>query len=133
MNNEALILRCLELLSGSAKQEPTVDYAQGSGQVHPRVGQFCIVRCRDAGVWAGTVKAVRGLECEIDLVNARQMWKWRGEFVLPEIARNGPIPSKDNRYSVIVPEHTLGGWCQIMPCTEIAKEKILGVPNAKPM
>lgn len=89
--------------------------------------RFCIIRTYSAGVHAGYVKQQNGKE--VTLVNARRLWKWAGAFTLSEMAVNGVSKPSECKFATAVPEIILTEAIEIIPCTEKAKEIILGVKD----
>ena len=89
--------------------------------------RFCIIRTYSAGVHAGYVKQQNGKE--VTLINARRLWKWAGAFTLSEMAVNGVSKPSECRFATTVPEIILTEAIEIIPCTEKAKEIILGVKD----
>lgn len=85
------------------------------------IGLYCIVRCRDAGVWAGTVVTHNGREVQI--ADARRLWQWKAAsgVTLSAVSQNGIVSSK-------VPAAVDIVWvedaCELIPCTETAKNSI---------
>lgn len=85
------------------------------------IGLYCIVRCRDAGVWAGTVAEHNGREVKI--VDARRLWQWKAAsgVTLSAVSIHGIVSSK-------VPESVDIVWvedaCEIIPCTKKSQESI---------
>lgn len=89
--------------------------------------RFCIIRTYSAGVHAGYVKQKKGKE--VTLINARRLWKWAGAFTLSEMAVNGVSKPSECKFATAVPEIILTEAIEIIPCTEKAKEIILGVKD----
>ena len=87
------------------------------------LGQYVIVRCRDAGVHAGVLDAYNGRECV--LTEARRLWYWRvkgsGDF-LNAIALAGVHP--DSKLSAPVARIHLTETCEIIQCTAEAEKVI---------
>lgn len=92
----------------------------------PHIGQYCIIRSRDAGVHAGTVASVNGNA--VHLVGARRIWKWAGAFTLSELSQDG-IDPKNSRIAKLVPSIEVIGACEIIPCSTDAKSQIEGAAN----
>ncbi len=92
----------------------------------PHIGQYCIIRSRDAGVHAGTVAGVNG--ASVHLVNARRIWKWAGAFTLSEVSQDG-IDQSNSRIAKLVPSIEIIGACEIIPCSANAKTQIEGADN----
>ena len=77
------------------------------------IGQFCIVRLRDAGIHAGIVMGVEdGL---VILKNSRRIYRWEGPTTLSELAYVGP--RADSLVARELRSHLLRDWCEIIPTT----------------
>jgi hypothetical protein len=83
--------------------------------------QYVIVRCSAAGVHAGVL--VSKTATEVVLKQARRMWRWFSGFTLSEAANDGIVVEK-SRIGAEVPEITLSGWCEIIPCSAKAEATI---------
>lgn len=96
-------------------------------------GQYCIVRCRDAGVHAGVVTEINEQSNSVTLSNSRRLWRWWSKFTLSGLAVDGVLESKQNRvrFACVIETIKLYGWCEIIPCTSKAKASIEGVPEWK--
>ena len=88
-----------------------------------------IIRCKEAGVFYSEIKERRG--DEVDLVNCRRIWYWVGAASLSQLAVDGVSSPKDCKFSVYVPEMTVLGVIEIIPCTEKAIKSIEGVVEWK--
>jgi hypothetical protein len=88
------------------------------------IGKFVIVRCRDAGVHAGTLKSMDGRQCE--LTGSRRLWRWRVKgnqgITLSDVATHG-LDSKDTKIGAPV-DLLLTENCEIIACTPEAAEQI---------
>jgi hypothetical protein len=87
---------------------------------------FVIVRCKDAGVHAGYLSYEP--ETLIDVVKlkgSRRLWRWWGK-TLSGLALEGTFAPEKCRFGDPV-DITLCGWCEILPCTERARDSLLGV------
>jgi len=91
---------------------------------------YVIVRCLNAGVHAGYLKA-RGSNT-ITLANSRRLWRWWSKFTLSALAVEGPLASKmtEQKYSMTVPLLDLTGSdvCEVIYCSERAREAIEAIP-----
>ena len=87
--------------------------------------RYYIVRSSEAGVFFGRIKERRG--SEVDMVDVRRIWYWAGAFTLSELAVNGTAKPNDCRFTVYVPEMTVLGICEVIPCTDKAVSSIMGV------
>lgn len=88
------------------------------------LGKYCIVRCKDAGVWAGTVVSMK--ERVVSLRDARRLWYWvalKG-FTLSAVAnyglREGKMPSPVDFVELL-------DACEVIPCTSDSKKTITSI------
>lgn len=90
---------------------------------HPFVGKYCIVRCTGAGVHAGEVVSVDG--DRVILRDSRRLWSWTAKagVALSGVAQHG-IKASASKVDATNPEIYLTGVCEIIPCSETAKESI---------
>lgn len=91
--------------------------------------EYVIVRSKDAGVHAGYLKDKA--ENSVSLVNSRRIWYWSGAASISQIATEGVKKPKECKFSVVVNRITVLGVCEILYCTESAKNNIIGVPEWK--
>lgn len=91
---------------------------------HPFVGQYVIARCYAAGVHAGFVVRVDG--DNVILKDSTRLWSWKAKdgIALSGVAQHG-IKS-DSKLDAINPLIYLTGVCELIPCSEKAKESIYG-------
>ena len=89
--------------------------------------QKYIIRCDRAGVFYAEIKDRRGSEA--DLVNARRLWYWEGAASLSQLATEGVKAPENCKFTVTVPEMTVLGVIEIIPCTEEAVKCINEVPE----
>lgn len=91
---------------------------------NPAIGKYCIVRCRLAGVHAGTVESMDGNI--IVLKNSRRMWYWKSAFTLSECATSG-IKNESKIAcavdTVVIPVLDVG---EVIPCSVEAQNSIEG-------
>lgn len=87
--------------------------------------QFYIIRCKDAGVFFGHVKERSGDEAV--LTDVRRIWYWKGAASLSQLATEGVSDPRACKFSVTVPEMTVLGVIEIIPCSEGAVNCIQGV------
>lgn len=90
---------------------------------HPMVGKFCIARCFSAGVHAGEVVSVDGEN--VILKDSTRLWSWKAKdgLALSGVAQHG-IKTSESRRDAVNPIIYITGVCELMPCTEAAKESI---------
>lgn len=119
MNIEELTLKQIreiaQLVNGTV--QPQVSKA------HPFIGKYVIARCYAAGVHAGTVQSVDG-ENAI-LTDSIRLWAWKAKdgVALSGVAQNGIQKDKcelDSKNPLIY----LSGVCELIPCSDKAKESI---------
>lgn len=87
--------------------------------------KYYIIRADKAGVFAGNIKERNG--SEVTLTNARRIWYWEGAASLSQMALEGVKYPKKCRFTVTVPEITILGVIEIIPCTDEAERCIKGV------
>ena len=91
--------------------------------------QYCIVRAERAGVFAGTIKERNG--SEVTMTDTRRLWYWDGAASLSQLAVEGTSKPRNCKFTVVVPEITVLGAIEIIPCTEEAEASIKGVKEWK--
>jgi len=87
--------------------------------------QNYIVRTDRAGVFYGKIKDRVGNE--ITMTDARRLWYWSGAASLSQLAVEGTKCPSDCKFTVVVPEMTILGVIEIIPCSEKAIASISGV------
>jgi len=90
---------------------------------------YVIIRTYSAGVHAGYLKSRDGKE--VELVNARRIWYWKGAASLSQMAVSGVKCPKECKFSVAVPSIFLTEAIEIIPCTNEAMQNIQEVPEWK--
>lgn len=88
-----------------------------------------IIRADRAGVFFGNIKERNG--SEITLTNCRRLWYWDGACSLSQMAVDGVKNPGGCKFTVTVPEITILGVIEIIPCSEKAVESIKGVKEWK--
>lgn len=117
--------KCIDNLTlGEIKELMTIFGTQGT-KSNPMIGQYCIARCYAAGVHAGTVESVDGEN--VVLKNSKRLWSWKAAdgVALSGVAQNGIDKSK-SKLDVLNPMIYLAGVCELIPCSDKAKESING-------
>ena len=91
------------------------------------VGRFCVVRCRNAGVHAGTVQSIGKL---LVLLDSRRLWQFYSNFTLSELAMTG-LAAEKSRIAVVLPELYINfdDVAEIIPATLEAQKTIMDAPN----
>lgn len=91
--------------------------------------QYYIIRCAQAGVFFAKIAERR--RDEADLVDCRRLWYWDGAASLSQLATEGVHAPENCKFAVTVPEMTVLGVIEIIPCSERAVESINGVREWK--
>lgn len=112
------------LTLGQIKQIQALACGGNSTALHPYIGKYVIARCYSAGVHAGEVVSVDGEN--VFLKNSRRLWQWKAKdgVALSGVAQFGV--KSDSKIDVVNPEIYLTGVCELIPCSESAKESING-------
>lgn len=87
--------------------------------------QYYIIRCDRAGVFFGKIKERRGAEA--DLTDVRRIWYWDGAASLSQLAMDGVSKPRNCKFTVTVPEMTVLGVIEVIPCSEKAVDCIKAV------
>lgn len=85
------------------------------------IGEYVIVRTKDAGVHVGTLKESNGMA--VLLTDTSRVWRWRGANTLHEMSLHG-IDKDYSRISEQVPRILLTQAIEVIPCTEKAKKNL---------
>lgn len=90
---------------------------------------YVIVRCRDAGVWAGYVVSQSGRE--IVLAEARRCRRYHSAPVgdCTDLALTGLTPGSASVIRPPVARVTLSERCETIPATDAARDGIIGWPH----
>ncbi len=91
------------------------------------MSEYVIVRTKNAGVHFGILKSRTG--DEVSLTDTRRIWYWDGAASLSELAMHGASKPKNCKFTVTLPEITILGAIEIIPCTDAASEAIRAVPE----
>lgn len=89
-------------------------------------GRYCIIRSDRAGVFAGVLKERSG--SEVIMTDVRRIWYWQGAASLSQLAVDGVSDPRRSKFSIPVPEMTVLGIIEVIPCSEKAEASIKGVP-----
>ena len=90
------------------------------------IGKYCMVRTRDAGVFAGTLDRLEGDTAIVS--NARRIWYWDGAASLSQLATDGTSRPQNCKFPSPVEEVMLFGVIEILPITDKAAASIASVP-----
>jgi hypothetical protein len=83
---------------------------------------YVIVRCRDAGVHAGTLVSNKGRT--VVLEKSTRIWHWSGAASLSELAVFGAKHPDKCKFGVKVPHITLLEACEIIMCSPKGEKMI---------
>lgn len=87
--------------------------------------QFYIIRTYRAGVFFAHIKNRIGIEAV--LTDCRRIWYWDGAASLSQLATEGTSNPGNCKFTVTVPEMTVLGVIEIIPCSDSAVRSIQGV------
>ena len=88
--------------------------------------QHVIIRAVNAGVFAGIL--VRRDGSEVELRDARRIWRWDGAASLSQLAVEGTCRPEKCKFPVAVPRLTVLEVIEVIPTTERARASIEAVP-----
>lgn len=113
-----------ELTIGEAKKLVQMFAQQTPSLNNGMIGKYVIVRCKDAGVHAGTLESYDGRACV--LTNSRRLWYWKtnpnnGDF-LDAIANAGV--HSDSKIGPVTERKHLTENCEIIQCSPEATRSI---------
>ena len=82
--------------------------------------KYYIIRTEQAGVFFGHFKERTGNE--VTMTDVRRLWYWDGAASLSQMAVDGVSRPRDCKFTVTVPEMTILGVIEIIPCTDKAMD-----------
>ena len=91
--------------------------------------QDYIVRCDRACVFFVKIKE-RNVS-EVTITDVRKLWRWDGACAVEQLAKDGTKTPGDCRFTVTIPEMTVLGAIQIIPCTGTASASLRDVKEWK--
>ena len=91
--------------------------------------RYYIVRAESAGVFAGNIRERNG--SEVTMTDCRRIWYWDGAASLSQMAVDGVKAPENCKFTVTVPEITILGVIEVIPCSETAERNIKAVPEWK--
>lgn len=100
-------------------------------QTDPWIGKYVVVRCRDAGVHAGILKA--RYERHAELEASRRLWYWKPAnkaAFLSGVATEG-LDQKASKVGAPI-DILLSETCEIIACSDAAAASIAEAPNYVP-
>lgn len=93
------------------------------------IGKYCIVRGKDSGIFAGTVKEIDGQRLLME--NVRRIWYWDGAASISQLAKSGTTAPRNCKFTVCVDSALILDVIEIIPCTEKAVKSIEKVEEWK--
>lgn len=91
--------------------------------------QYYIIRADRAGVFFGKIKERNG--SEVTMTSIRRLWYWDGAASLSQMAVEGVKKPEDCKFTITVPEMTILGVIEILPCSPAAEKSIKEVKEWK--
>ena len=91
--------------------------------------KWYIIRADRAGVFFGHIKERNG--SEVTMTDVRRLWYWSGAASLSQMVVDGVKRPRDCKFTVTVPEMTVLGVIEIIPCSDKAVQSITEVPEWK--
>lgn len=88
--------------------------------------KYVIIRADKAGVFFGTLESKNG--SEVELSNCRKLYYWDGAAAVQQLALDGVSKPENCRFTVIVPNITILGVIEIIPCSEKSIISLNAVP-----
>lgn len=88
-----------------------------------------IIRADRAGVFFGHIKERNG--SEVTMTDCRRLWYWDGACSLSQLATEGSTAIDKCKFTVTVPEMTILGVIEIIPCSDTAAKQIRGADEWK--
>lgn len=87
--------------------------------------QKYIIRADRAGVFFGEIISRNG--SEVEMANVRRIWYWAGAASLSQLATEGVKSPSNSKFTVVVPQMTILGVIEVIPCTNKAIKNIESV------
>lgn len=91
--------------------------------------KYYIVRADRAGVFFGNIKERNG--SEVTMTNVRRLWYWDGAASLSQLAVEGTKAPGNCKFTITVPEMTILGVLEVIPCSAEAARNIKAVHEWK--
>lgn len=90
---------------------------------------YCVIRTKDAGVFAGYVD-MNNVGEMMTVTKCRRLWRWWSNFTLSALATTGMKKGKEkeNQYSVVVDSQVVLGVIEVIPCTKYAITQLSSHP-----
>lgn len=116
--------------NGSCSVAHETDGMRGSSEEDIEDLQYVLIRSKDAGVFAGYL--FRDDENgRVELYQARRIWYWSGAASLSEIAIRGCKNPSQCKVPEPVPNIAILDVCEIIECSDVAKQNLQSIPAWK--
>lgn len=86
--------------------------------------EYCLIRGRDSGVFAGYVESVSDDGKQVVLLNARRLWYWDGAASLSQLAMEGVSKPQNCKFPREMAKVRITDAIEIISVTDEAKESI---------
>lgn len=94
------------------------------------IGEYVIVRCKDAGVHAGILVDYEGRT--VELKDSRRLWRWWcNESISLSAAAEFGIKHSDSKIAPMLSEINLLDACEIIKCSDVGATSIKTAPVAE--
>jgi hypothetical protein len=127
----SLTLGQIQQLAGIAASLGSCAAPAATETLHPMIGQYCLVRGRNCGVFAGTVAEVTANR--IVLHGARRLWRWHSAkgIDLDSVGLNGIVASKSKICPLVdVKPLERSDVCEFVQCSPKARKSIEDASDA---
>lgn len=95
------------------------------------INKEVIVRCKNAGVFFGTITEFNSATAEATIKDCRRIWYWEGAASLSQLALEGTKRPSECKFTVTIPEMCVMQVIEVIPCSEEAIKSIKSVPTWK--
>ena len=97
--------------------------------ISQKSSDYVLIRAKESGVHFGRLKSREG-DCVV-LQNARRVWFWSGAASLSQMAVQGVNNPDACKFTVVIPEITVLGVCEVIPLSDEAKVNLYEVREWK--
>ena len=93
------------------------------------VGHYVIVRSKNAGVFAGMLQSLKGIDGKTaEMKGARRLWYWSGAASLSQLAMEGVKNPDQCKFPIEVDQELIFETVEILKVSEEARKSIAAVP-----
>ena len=105
--------------------------AQNDEGMASYIGQYCVIRSYDAGVFVGKIIAWSAKTRTVDLEDVIRIHSWSGAASLSQLSIEGVKDPENCRFSMAVENQSVENVIERIPCTDAALQNIKGVSTWK--